>query len=119
MTNTWTYRENTYRIGSDLAGFDVEATDGSIGKIDEDSKDRDHLIVDTGVWIFGKRRLLPVGVVLRIDYDAEKVYVNMTKDQIKDAPDHDDPDDEQEPMTHYDEEWDRRPYEAYFGPFIW
>ncbi|MGI5405085.1 hypothetical protein ACQEVG_37760 [Streptomyces sp. CA-135486] len=34
----------------------------------------------------GKRVQLPAGVIERIDTAAETVYVNRTKDQIKDAP---------------------------------
>ena len=49
-----------------LVGYDVEATDGHIGKIDEASTetDRNYLVVDTGFWIFGKKRLVPAGVVV-------------------------------------------------------
>src|SRR5436853_5100587 len=49
----------------DLTGFDVEATDGHIGKIDEATMKEDAacLVVDTGFWIFGKKRMLPAGVV--------------------------------------------------------
>ena len=46
-------------------------------------------MVDTGVWIFGKKRMLPAGVIDRIDYDGRKVYVNLTKDEIRQAPDYD------------------------------
>jgi hypothetical protein len=114
MTNIWTYPNDTYRADSNLAGFDVEAIDGSIGAVDEDTTDRDHLIVDTGFWIFGKKRLLPAGVVSRIDYDQRKVYVNLTKDQIKSAPDIDDSFD-----LSRDTEWDRDPYANYYGPYSW
>ena len=50
---------------SDLVGYDVEATDGHIGKIDEASNEAagQYLVVDTGFWIFGKKRLIPAGVV--------------------------------------------------------
>lgn len=113
MTNAWTYRESTYRDDSNLSGFDVEATDGSIGSVDEDSTGRDHLIVDTGIWIFGKRRLLPAGAVTSVDYDEEKVHVAMTKDQIKDAPDLD------EQLDRTSDDWDRDPYESYYRPYIW
>ena len=94
MTNTWTYRDDiaTGMSGRSLAGYDVEATDGGIGSIDEhsDPPGAGYLIVDTGFWIFGKKRLVPAGVVQRVDHDEEKVYVGMTKDQIKAAPDYDD-----------------------------
>jgi len=48
------------------------------------------LIVDTGPWIFGKKVMLPAGVVQRVDEDDEKVWVNRTKDEIKNAPEFDD-----------------------------
>ncbi|MDW3213651.1 MAG: hypothetical protein R8G01_06640 [Ilumatobacteraceae bacterium] len=112
MDTIWTYRDDIYRPNSNLAGFDVEATDGSIGSVDEDTVDRDHLVVDTGFWIFGKKRLLPAGVVTSIDYDAEKVFVNMDKDQIKQAPDLD------ESLERDRDDWDREPY-AYYDAFGW
>jgi hypothetical protein len=33
--------------------------------------------------------MIPAGVVQRIDADDHKVYVSMSKDQIKNAPDYD------------------------------
>lgn len=92
MTSMWDYRDDVTMTDAGMVGYDVEATDGSIGKIDETSADAGsgYMVVDTGFWIFGKKRLIPAGVVQRIDDDEEKVYVSMTKDQIKDAPDFDD-----------------------------
>jgi hypothetical protein len=86
----WTYRQQDWTT-ADLTGFGVEALDGSIGKIDEASYDvgAGYVVVDTGPWIFGKKVLLPAGVINRVDYDDEKVYVNRTKDQIKNAPEFD------------------------------
>jgi hypothetical protein len=76
----------------DVTGFRVEAIDGSIGKVDEASYDTDSslIVVDTGPWIFGKKVMLPAGVIDRIDYDDERVYVHRTKDEIKHAPEYDD-----------------------------
>jgi hypothetical protein len=87
----WTYREET--VGDiDLTGFSVEARDGSIGKVDEATFDvgSSYLVVDTGPWIFGRKSVLPAGVVERIDPDAETVFVGLTKDEIKNAPELDD-----------------------------
>ena len=91
MSDIWTYQDSTWADGYDLVGYDVEATDGSIGKIDEATKEStsSYLVVDTGFWIFGKKRLIPAGVVSRIDHDSKNVYVNLTKEQIKSAPDYD------------------------------
>ncbi|MEU9014491.1 PRC-barrel domain-containing protein [Streptomyces sp. NPDC048479] len=88
----WGYKPSAgYQKGIDLIGYKVEATDGSIGKIDKHSEDvgSSHLVVDTGIWIFGKHVLLPAGTIERIDTAGETVYVNRTKDQIKDAPEFD------------------------------
>ncbi|WP_327429757.1 PRC-barrel domain-containing protein [Streptomyces sp. NBC_01236] len=85
----WGYRADSgYETGTALIGFKVEATDGSIGKVDEhtDEAGAGYLVVDTGVWIFGKHVLLPASTIQRIDRDNETVYVNRTKNQIKDAP---------------------------------
>ena len=82
------------RAGANLEGFKVEALDGSIGKIDETSNDvgASFVVVDTGPWIFGKKVMLPAGVIDRVDYDTETVFVNRDKDTIKSSPEFD-PDD--------------------------
>jgi len=67
--------------------MNVEATDGSIGKIDQATNQ--YVVVDTGPWIFGKKVMLPAGVIDRVDLDEETVYVNRTKDEIKNAPEFD------------------------------
>ncbi len=74
-----------------VIGYDVEATDGSIGKVDETTEDSGAatLVVDTGWWIFGRKRLLPAGTIERIDHEAGKVNVRCSRDQVKAAPDYD------------------------------
>ena len=95
-TEPWTYRDvDTLGVdmtrGVDLTGFEIEATDGGIGKIDEATYDvgSSYVVVDTGPWIFGKKVLLPAGVIDRVDLDAETVFVRRTKDEIKNAPEFD------------------------------
>jgi len=72
----------------DLTGFKVEATDGSIGKVDDATNEvgGSFIIVDTGPWIFGKKVMLPAGVVDRVDLDTETVFVRCSKEQIKNSP---------------------------------
>ena len=95
VTDVWIYRKPGQlgydpASGRDLTGFGVEALDGSIGKVDSATYDSSEsfVIVDTGPWIFGKKVMLPAGVVQRIDEQEEKVWVNRTKDQIKNAPEY-------------------------------
>jgi hypothetical protein len=87
----WSYREDLRPGGRALEGFGVEAADGSIGKIDEatDEVGESAIVIDTGPWIFGRKVVLPAGVIDRIDTEHETVHVSMTKDEIKDSPEFD------------------------------
>ncbi|MFE3762053.1 PRC-barrel domain containing protein [Streptomyces sp. NPDC059104] len=87
--NVWNYQSASGHLaGTDLTGYGVEADDGHIGKVDKHSDEVGdaYLVVDTGVWIFGKEVLLPASTVVRIDHEDRKVFVGRTKDQIKAAP---------------------------------
>jgi Protein of unknown function (DUF2795) len=71
-----------------LEGFEVRAPDGTIGTVDEATYDigGSYLVVDTGPWIFGKRVLLPAGLIHRVDREAGIVHVGRTRDEIRSAP---------------------------------
>jgi hypothetical protein len=106
----WSYSSTTAIVDTDLSGFTVEALDGKIGKIDEATNEAggSFVVVDTGPWIFGKKVMLPAGVIRDVDIDAETVFVNRTKDQIKDAPEFDE--------TTYRDERYRDELSGYYGP---
>ena len=84
----WTFTDLDSWRGTDITGFDVQAVDGEIGSVDEATYDigASSLVCDTGPWIFGKKVLLPAGVVDRVDVTNRKLFVNRTKDEIKSAP---------------------------------
>lgn len=87
----WRYGNELRRPDrADVVGYDVHATDGDIGKVVEETTDVDAewLVVDTGFWILGKKRLVPAGLVNRIDHDDKTIHVDATKDQIKESPDY-------------------------------
>ena len=54
--------------------------------------------------------MLPAGVIDRIDYDARKVHVNLSKDQIREAPDYH-TEREREEAYHQD-------IGTYYGPYF-
>ncbi len=112
MTDLWNYRIEIEQTDIDLDGFDVEATDGPIGKVEEWSAlDGDSfIVVDTGFWIFGKKRVVPARAVKQIDLDGKTVFVDMTKDQVKGAPDHHDE------WTHPER---REPFVGYYSTMPW
>jgi hypothetical protein len=91
----WQYRTEAGFVGdvTDITGYSIAAVDGDIGRVDQATYEtgESYLVVDTGPWIFGRRVMLPAGVVERIDTAEKMVYVDRTKDQIKDAPEYYDP----------------------------
>ncbi|MFD9338472.1 PRC-barrel domain containing protein [Streptomyces sp. NPDC060028] len=87
--HVWSYKSTSGHLaGAELTGYKVEATDGGIGKVDKHSDEVGdaYLVVDTGVWIFGKEVMLPASTVVSIDPEARRIFVDRTKEQIKDAP---------------------------------
>ena len=114
--NPWSYRAELRSDRGDFVDYDVEAIDGGIGKVVDESNDVDagFLVVDTGFWIFGTKRLIPDGVVISVDHDAETIIIDMTKAQVKDAPEY---------LPHdpaVDERRDHiRPYFDYYAAWPW
>jgi hypothetical protein len=103
----WTYR--TTVVAGDIVGYDVEAIDGEIGKVGEASNEvgSSYIVVDTGPWIFGKKAMVPAIAIDRVDHGDERVWVDRTKDEIKDAPEFDE--------AHYRDDDYRRDLGAYYS----
>ncbi|WP_405144757.1 PRC-barrel domain containing protein [Sphaerisporangium sp. NBC_01403] len=92
MTEAWTYREG---VAPDpdlsLIDYDVEATDGKIGTVDEESNvaGDSYLVVDIGFWLFGKKALVPASMITGVDPQENRIYLARTQEEIKDAPEFD------------------------------
>ncbi|MEU8955064.1 PRC-barrel domain-containing protein [Streptomyces sp. NPDC048518] len=73
---------------ADLVGYEVEASDGSIGEVDPTAAEvaPDHLVVDTGGTLLSKKVLLPLWVVAHVDHGNRTLHVPRTKEHIKAAP---------------------------------
>ena len=71
-----------------LVGYAVVAVNGRIGTIDEHSVHADscYLVVDTGWWIFERKRLIPAGLISSISGGDNTIYLAMTKRQVRAAP---------------------------------
>ncbi|MET7695453.1 PRC-barrel domain containing protein [Streptomyces sp. NPDC005483] len=85
----WSYASDSgYLEGQDLTGFSVVASDGTIGHVDRQAAPHGmgHLVVDTGVWIFGRSVLVPVGVVARVDTQDRRVTLACSGSEVKAAP---------------------------------
>ncbi|MGC5363857.1 PRC-barrel domain containing protein [Streptomyces sp. DT24] len=80
--------ESGYGTRQSMVGFTVEAADGVIGHVDrqQDDPGMQHLVVDTGVWKFGRSVLIPAGAVTTIDAVSQKVEIGLSREEIKAAP---------------------------------
>ena len=108
-TDVWVYSGTGWGDALDITGYKVEALDGSIGKVDRATYQTkgSYIVVDTGPWIFGKKVVLPAGVLHSIDRNEATVFVHRTKDEIKDSPEYDD--------ARFDEAY-RNDLGTYYGP---
>ncbi|QSB13602.1 PRC-barrel domain containing protein [Natronosporangium hydrolyticum] len=70
-----------------LAGYQVEAINGGVGKVVDASLTRDgsYLLVSTGKLI-GKKTLVPAGTINHIDDTERVIYLDRSREQVKGAP---------------------------------
>lgn len=87
----WTYVPDADPGGVGLTGFAVEAEDGHIGKVEEANAvpGDAYIVVDTGHLMFGKQYLVPASKIRQVNPDSDKVFVSLTQDQVKEAPEFD------------------------------
>jgi len=73
---------------SDIKGFKIAATDGSVGTVadllfDDESWTLRWVVVDTGTWLSGRKVLLPVSVLGHPDKTARSFPVRLTMAKVK------------------------------------
>jgi sporulation protein YlmC with PRC-barrel domain len=77
---------------NELIGYNVLANDGRIGHVEDFYFNDEHwiiryLIVDTGIWIFGRKVLIsPSFFIKEPDWINNIFPINLTKKQIKESP---------------------------------
>jgi uncharacterized protein YrrD len=81
------------RSTADVTGRDIQAQDGEIGHvgdfvIDDETWAIRYLIVDTRNWWPGKKVLISTRWIERISWSESKVFINLTRDAIKRAPEY-------------------------------
>lgn len=74
-----------------LCDFTVEAHDGALGKVkdiyfDDESWNVRYLVIDTRKWLPGRKVLLTPKAVERLDLHEQVLRLNLTRDQIRQAP---------------------------------
>ncbi len=79
------------RVGSSLVGYDVEASDGGAGKVqdilfDDTSWKIRWLVIDTGGWLSGRRVLIHPSAVGRLDPASAALQIKLARQTIENAP---------------------------------
>ncbi|MFJ8109356.1 PRC-barrel domain containing protein [Streptomyces sp. NPDC096132] len=85
----WSYAMRSgHEEGEDLTDWTVVAADGAIGHVEREAAPHGlrHVVVDTGVWLFGRSVVVPVGLVTGIDRTARTVSLSCTGDRVREAP---------------------------------
>jgi len=81
------------RSTSAVSGYDIQASDGEIGHV-EDFVINDetwairYLVIDTQNWLPGKKILISPQWIERVSWDLSTVFVNLSRDAIKQAPEY-------------------------------
>ncbi|MFF2145596.1 PRC-barrel domain containing protein [Kitasatospora sp. NPDC058190] len=84
-TDLWEYRPGSHPAADlTLVGYEVHATDGPLGRVEQDAGD--HLLVDASAWVPGNRVLVPVGLVARIDHLNLAVHLDCPRARLSSAP---------------------------------
>jgi hypothetical protein len=105
------------RSTNELRGYHIQGTDEAIGHVedfivDDETWEVRYLVIDTSIWWFGKKVLVAPRWASRISWEEKAVYVDMSRDSIKNSP-------ELDPSLVINREYETHLY-AYFGrPAYW
>ncbi len=82
------------RSTREVKGYRIHASDGEIGHVadflmDDETWSIRYLVVDTGGWLPGKQVLIAPLWAREVSWDEQAVTVDLTRDQVKEAPEYD------------------------------
>lgn len=82
------------RSTKEVKGYQIHATDGKIGEVEDFTIDDTtwnvrFMIVDTGDWFPGKKVLISPKWIRDVQWADSAVYVDITKDAVKNSPEYD------------------------------
>ena len=104
------------RSAAQVTGYHIEATDGGIGHVedfivDDETWEIRYLVVDTRNWLPGKKVLISPRWIDRVSWEVSKVYVSLSREAIKNAP-------EYHPDT-LNREYEEKLHDHYDRPKYW
>jgi hypothetical protein len=110
-------KDHQLRSSQEVVGYHIEAHDGEIGHlegmlIDEETFAIRYLIINTSNWWMGHAVLIAPQWIKEVSWAASKIYVDMTQEQIKHAPEFD-------PNQPLGREWETSTHEHYGRKGYW
>lgn len=100
---------------NEVVGYRVAARDGELGKvedfiIDDENWNVRYAVIDTRVWLPGKRVLVPLARLESVEWRDRDMHVDLTREQIRDCP-------EYEPGAPINREYEERLYDFVGRPY--
>jgi uncharacterized protein YrrD len=93
--SAWGRRDDPHlRSSREVTGYRIHATDGEIGHVEDFIVDDEtwairFLVVNTRNWLPGKRVLLRPQWIKRVEWDESSVYLDLTRESVKNSPEFD------------------------------
>ena len=105
------------RSAMDVRGYYIQGSDDTIGHVedfivDDETWEIRYLVIDTSNWWFGKKVLVAPCWASHVSWEESKVYVDMTRQAIKDSP-------EWNAAAPVNREYETRLYDYYGRPVYW
>ena len=105
------------RSAKELRHYHIQGSDDAIGHVDDLIVDDEswqirYLVVDTRNWWFGKRVLVSPHWAKQVSWEEKKVYVDLTREAIKNAP-------EWRSTDGINREYETRLYDYHGRPAYW
>lgn len=109
--------EANLRSTREVSGYAIASSDGEIGHVEDLILDDEtfvlrYVAVDTRNWLPGRKVLVAMPWVDRVDWPGRALHVNLTKQQIKDGP-------EFNPAEPVNRRYEARLYDFYGRPSYW
>jgi hypothetical protein len=92
----WTFPEGAVGHDQSVKGYRVEGTDGHCGEVSWAvyAPGESYCVVTYREHLHMRHHLVPAGAVTRVDHAGHTVTLNVTIDEVKASPEHEDPETE-------------------------
>jgi hypothetical protein len=100
-----------------VTGYHIQADDGQIGRVDAFVADDDgwtirYMVVDTHVWLPGRKVLISPQWVEEVSWEQSRVYLNLTREKVRRSPEFD-------PSAPVSREYEEVLFDYYGRPKYW